>query len=332
MVKPSTWNDLNVRESSQDSPSERRRQRRRRDREDRARRRGRQGRHGAPAHPLRPQGRHPADRRRASRSSSSARSSASPASRSPPATGCMSTIATWAPSTAPSSATISSRGRACREHPAGRGTGDLPGLSPRQRQGRHAQLCRHPDLGELLDHGRRLHRQGDRALRHPRRLSQHRRHRRAEAGQWLRHRLSRRDLRHAEEDHLGLCHQPEHGRRGHGRPRLRGFPDSALQGGLRRPGERDVPHHDDPGGRRHEEDRRGRRRGGEGHAADRQQGEARDAAGIGTDAGAAVRRLGRLFGHHRQPGARRRGGHPRPEWRHGDPFRDARRSTAPSTC
>ena len=28
----------------------------------------------------------------------------------------------------------------------------------------HAQLCRHPHLGELLDDGRRLHRQGDRAL------------------------------------------------------------------------------------------------------------------------------------------------------------------------
>ncbi len=175
-------------------------------------------------------------------------------------------------STARSSATTRlPQGARAGEHSAGRGTGDVPGLSARQRQGRHAQLCRHPHLGELLDHRRRLHRQGDRALRHPRRLSQHRRHRRAEAGQWLRHRLSRRDLRHAEEDHLGLCHQPEHGRRGHGRARLRGLPDPALQGSLRRPGERDVPHHDDPGSRRHEEDRRGRRRGGEGHAADRQQ-------------------------------------------------------------
>ena len=42
----------------------------------------------------------------ASRSRNSARSSALPASRSPPATGCTSTIATWGRSTAPSSATM----------------------------------------------------------------------------------------------------------------------------------------------------------------------------------------------------------------------------------
>ena len=168
-------------------------------------------------------------------------------------------------------------GRAARERPAGRGAGDLPGLSPRQRQGRHAQLYRHPDQRELLDHGRRLHRQGDRTLGRPRRLSQHRRHRGAEAGQWLRHRLSRRHLRHAEEDDLGLCDQPEHGRRHHGRARLRGLPDPALQGGLRRHRERDLPHHDDPGSRRYAQDGGGRRRGGQGDAAYRQPGEARDA-------------------------------------------------------
>ena len=149
------------------------------------------------------------------------------------------------------------------------------GFKRAERAGGDAQLCRHPHLGELLDHGRGVHRQGDRALGHPRRLSQHRRHRRAEAGQRLRHRLSRRDLRHAQEDHLGLCDQPEHGRRDHGRARLRGVPDPQAQGSLRRHRERDVPHHDDPGDRRHAEDGRGRRRGGEGDAADRQHGRAR---------------------------------------------------------
>ena len=152
-----------------------------------------------------------------------------------PATGCTSTIATWARARRVRTRLPDSReARARRKHPAGRGAGDVPGLSPRQRQGRHAQLCRHPHLGELLDHGRRLHRRGDRALRRARRLSQHRRHRRPQAGQWLRHRLSRRHLRHAEEDHLGLRHQPQHGRRRHGRARLRGLPDPALQGSLRR--------------------------------------------------------------------------------------------------
>lgn len=60
--------------------------------------------------------------------------------------------------------------------------------------------------------------------------------------------------------------------------------------------ERDVPDHDHPGSGRHEKDRRGRRRGGEGDAAHRQPGAARDGTGFRTDAGAAMRRLGRIFG------------------------------------
>ncbi len=42
-----------------------------------------------------------------------------------------------------------------------------------------------------------------------------------------------------------------------------------------------------------------------------QQSIAHDATGERTDAGAAVRRVGRLFRHHGQPGAGHRGGHPR---------------------
>ena len=61
-----------------------------------------------------------------------------------------------------------------------------------------------------------------------------------------------------------------------------GFQIPQAQGGLWRHRERDVPHDDDPGDRRHAEDGRGRRRGGEGDAADRQQGEARDAAGVAS--------------------------------------------------
>ena len=46
-------------------------------------------------------------------------------------------------------------GRARRGAPAARGARHLRGLPPRQRQGRHAQLYRHPDQRELLGHGRR---------------------------------------------------------------------------------------------------------------------------------------------------------------------------------
>lgn len=44
---------------------------------------------------------------------------------------------------------------------------------------------------------------------------------------------------------------------------------------------------------------------------------------IGTDAGAAMRRVRRLFRHHRQPGARRRRRHPRRAWRNRNSFRNA---------
>ncbi len=42
------------------------------------------------------------------------------------------------------------------------------GFKRAERAGGDAQLYRHPDLGELLDHGGRVHRQGDRALGHSR--------------------------------------------------------------------------------------------------------------------------------------------------------------------
>ncbi len=146
------------------------------------------------------------------------------------------------------------RGGEARGHPAARPAGHLPGLPPRQRQGRHPQLHRHPDLRELLGHRGRLHRRGGEALRHAEGLSQHRRHRGAEDGQWLRRRFPRRHLRHPQAHGLGLCHQSQHGRRAHGGPRLRGLPDPALQGSLQRHRERNLPDHDDPGNRRHPED------------------------------------------------------------------------------
>ena len=56
------------------------------------------------------------------------------------------------------------------------------------------------------------------------------------------------------------------------------------------------------------------------------------APGERAHACAAMRRLGRLFRHHRQSGARRRGRHSRPQRRHGDSLRDARKSTARNIC
>ena len=149
------------------------------------------------------------------------------------------------------------------EFVAGGAAGDVRGLSARQRQRRHAQLCRHPDLGELLGDGRRVHRQGDRALGHSRRLS------RTSTASWRSKQANGCVIDYRGESfdilkrtHLGLCHQPQYGRGDHGRARLRGVPDPQAQGSLRRHRERDVPHHDHPGDRRHQKDRRGRRRGG----------------------------------------------------------------------
>ena len=70
---------------------------------------------------------------------------------------------------------------------------------------------------------------------------------------------------------------------------------------------RSLPDHDHPGDRRHQEDRRRGRRAHQGDDPDRGARQARDAARLRDHAGAAMRRLGRLFGHHREPGARRRG-------------------------
>ena len=230
----STRNDENARQGSQNTPSQRRGQCRRRNRENRGRRECRQRYCRAPAHTLRPQGRRGADR--AGRSGQEVRPDhrlCQPADRSR-RLGARAQLRHGSGTRRLQSRLPDCPGRQAGERSARRGTGDFPGVPPVERQGRHPQLCRHPDQRELLDHRRRLHRQGDRALGHSRRLPQHRRHRRAEAGQWLRDRLSRRHLRHAEEDHLGLCDQPQHGRRHHGRPRLRGLPDPALQGSLRR--------------------------------------------------------------------------------------------------
>jgi len=134
----------------------------------------------------------------------------------------------------------------CRRGQAGiraaRGAaGDLRGLPPRQWQGRHAQLCRHPDLGELLGLGRALHGRGGQALRLARRLSQCRRGDRADPRHGLRHRLQRRELRGAEAHHLGLCLQSEHGGGSGRRTRLRRLPDRSRSRRRAAPRRRSPP-------------------------------------------------------------------------------------------
>ena len=200
---------------------------------------------------------------------------------------------------------------------------DVRGLPALQRQGRHAQLSGHPDQRQLLGDRRQVHGAGDHALGHARRLSDHRRRRAVRARHRLRHGPQGRRFRRAAPDAMGLHLQPQPRRRAAGRARLRGLPDRPHEGSLRHRRRRHLPDDDHPGDRRHQEDDRMGRRAHQGDAADRGARQARDDAGFRADAGAAMRRLGRLFRHHRQPGAGRGGRHAGPPGRHGDPLGDA---------
>ena len=128
--------------------------------------RGRAGHHGHGAHPARAQdggaGRSP----RASRSSSSGRSSALPPRTSRPAPTSTPTTARYAEFERDYAFAQDAREEALLPPEAPR---HLPRLPPRQRQGRHAQLHRHPHQRELLGLGRPLHGRGRQPLRHPRR-------------------------------------------------------------------------------------------------------------------------------------------------------------------
>ncbi len=215
------------------------------------------------------------------------------------------------------------RGRAAGQRAACRAAGDLRGLSARQRQDGRAQLSGHSHLGELLGDGGADHRARGGKAGAARRLSQRRRRHPAGPRHRLRHGRQGRGVRGAEAHAMGLRRQSQHGRRHHGGPGLRGVPDRPHERGIRHRRERSVSLHDDPGDRRHAQDRRGRARSDQTYAADLEQGGARDAAGERADAGAAMRRLGRLFRHHRQSRARRRRRHSRAERRHRDPLGDA---------
>ena len=177
---------------------------------------------------------------------------------------------------------------------------------------------------ELLGIGRALCRRGGRALGRARRLPGRRRHRRDRARHRLRPCRLWRGLRGPAPHAMGLRQPSELRRRRHGRPRLRGVPDRPHEEGIRAHRDRHLPHHDDPGDRRHEEDRRGDLGRDPRHAADRGRGAPRDAPRLRARARPAMRRLGRLFGDHREPGARRGVRPSRPPRRHLDPVRDAR--------
>ena len=188
------------------------------------------------------------------------------------------------------------------------------------------------DLGELLGDRGAADRARGRAFRHARRLSPCRRRHRARPRRRLRHGLEGRRLRHARAHAVGLRRQSQHGRRFDGRARLRGVPDRPDEGRARPEGGRPLPEPDDPGQRRHAQGGRSGARAHQGDAADRRSRPARDAAGERTDAGAAMRRLGRLFGHHRQSGAGRGGRHAGAGTAARRSCRRPRKSTAPSIC
>ena len=208
----------------------------------------------------------------------------------------------------------------------------LRGLPPRQRQGRHAQLHRHPHQRELLGLGRPLHGGGGQSLGHPRPIPQRRRRRLVRARHRLRARRQGRGLRRARAHAMGLRGPSQSRRRARGRPGLRGVPDRAPQEQIRPDRGRQLPDHDHPGHRRHQEDHRGRRRSHRGDAAPRQPGAPRDDLRQRALPRPAVRRLGRLLRHHRQPGARA----PRSTTSCATAARRCcrrrRRSTAPSIC
>src|SRR5271166_2219316 len=122
---------------------------------------------------------------------------------------------------------------------------------------------------------------------------------------------------------MGLRRQSERRRRAHDRAGLRSVPDRSHEGGIRRRRGRVVSEHDHPGDRRHAEDNRSRDGKGPRHAAGPQRGAAHANPGERTRAGAAMRRLRRLFGRHGQSRARRRSRPPRSQWRHRDPVGNA---------
>ena len=275
-----------------------------------------------------PQGGDARRSRRARRSSSSARSSATRPTTSRPARMCTCTIAPWASTTRITRSASTTSPVQYRDP-----IGARPSRASAARDGarRHAQLHRALLDGELLRDGRPPHRRPGQPLGHARRLSAYRRRHRALARHRLRHGCSGRRFRGAGARALGPRHASERDRRDLHRARLRGDADRPAEAQIRL-WRGPFPYADDPGDRRHAEDDRDRHADDRGAASDPSGHPAHRRAGERADGGARMRRLGRLFRHHRQSGARLRLRHAGRVWRHRPCSPRRRRSTAPSTC
>ena len=114
-------------------------------------------------------------------------------------------------------------------------------------------------------------------------------------------------------------------------PRLRGQPDRPDRRDAEAPARAPAAGHDDPGHGRHRPDGGARHRAREGAAARGQSRAPPDAAGVAPHRGPAVRRIGRLLRHHREPGAGRGLRPAGAQRRDGHPVGDAPRPTEPST-
>ena len=192
-----------------------------------------------------------------------------------------------------------------RSRPRHRGP-DVPGLPQSRRLRRNAQPAR-----DHLDGAMRLGRRGARGRAHPRRVAAKisRRRRGAVAGAhlWLRHR--HRGGRGGDPHPHPAQHrrQSELRRRGDGgEPRLREAAALPAFPGSGDPRPRAAAGRPQHGLRRHDPQSDGDR-GGASREAERPH--PRAVSIVGADCRAAMRRLGRLLGRHRQPGAGHRQRH-----------------------
>ena len=206
-----------------------------------------------------------------------------------------------------------------------RSAGDLRRHPPPGRPRRHAQLYRHPHLGELQracrePRRRRLQEESVHRRQSAGRLPQCRRRGRADPQDRLRH-DAERAARAAPPHARRLCAARQLLARHRARPRLRGEPDRRPDG--RAEARRTSARDGHPGGRRHPQDGGSRHRLRARGARGLQQGQARVRAGERTDRGAAMRRLGRLFRRVGQSGARCGQRSHRASRRHRDPVGDA---------
>ena len=142
---------------------------------------------------------------------------------------------------------------------AGRGgPGHVRRLRAGRRLGRHPELPRHHDHGQLLGHRGPADRQPDALLRHPGRLRERGRRRRADPRPGLRDGPERRRHRGAAPGDARLPDPPELRRLPDPRPGLRGQPGQGAHQRRRAAFRPAGVYGDHPGDRRYEEDGGGR--------------------------------------------------------------------------